>query len=64
VDYICLSESRFAFQDADISFDGTTGLIQIHNNSLTLTLGSTGRIAARSQELKSDRASFKRWDLK
>ena len=41
-----------------------SGLIQLHGDTLTLALGSSGRITARDHNLNEDRAALQTWRLK
>lgn len=63
-DYVFLSPKPFTFREDDLSFEGTTGLIQLHGDTLVLALGSSGRIAARKHELNEDLANLRTWNLK
>ncbi len=63
-DYVFLSPTPFTFREDDLSFEGTSGLIQLHGDTLVLALGSSGRIAARNHELHEDRAEQQTWRLK
>ncbi|MDB5336839.1 MAG: hypothetical protein JWN70_2458 [Planctomycetaceae bacterium] len=60
-DYVFLSTTPFKFSDQDLSFEGTSGVIQLRGNTLILALGAAGRIAARQHELREDHATFKAW---
>lgn len=62
-DYLFLSPTPFTFRDDDLSFEGTSGLIQLHSKTLVLALGSAGQIAARNHELREDRATLRSWNL-
>ncbi len=61
-DYVFLNTSAFSYKDNDISFEGTSGSIQIRGETLTLALGEAGRIAARQRELEEDHPTFKTWN--
>ena len=63
-DYVFLSPTPFTFREDDLSFEGTSGLIQLHGDTLVLALGTSGRIAARSHELHEDHAALRTWRLK
>jgi hypothetical protein len=63
-DFIFLGPEPFEFQQNDVSFAGTAGVIQLRKNSVVLALGASGRIAARQQELRAESAQFKAWNLK
>lgn len=63
-DYVFLNDKPFQFQSDDLSFTGTSGVIQMRGDLLRLALGSTGRIAARGRELRSDHAEDRQWNLK
>ncbi|HYG76532.1 MAG TPA: hypothetical protein VEK08_16125 [Planctomycetota bacterium] len=51
-DYVFLSNSPVTFKEGDVSFSGTSGLIQIRGDKATLSLGAAGTISARGNELK------------
>lgn len=63
-DYVFLGPTPFTFREDDLSFEGTSGLIQFHGDTLVLALGSSGRIAARNHEVSEDRAALRTWSLK
>jgi hypothetical protein len=52
VDYIFLSNTPITFTEGDVSFSGTSGLVQIRGNEASLSLGAAGTISARGKELK------------
>jgi hypothetical protein len=41
-----LASAPFAFQDRDISFSGTVGLVRIRSDEATLSLGAQGKLTA------------------
>ena len=45
-DYIFLSSAPFSYQDQDISFTGTVGLVQIRGSKTHLSLGAPGKLMA------------------
>lgn len=63
-DYVFLGSTPFTFHEKDISFEGTTGVIQLREKSLVLALGASGKIAARKHELRAEHAESKSWVLK
>lgn len=63
-DYFFLNSKPIEYKEGDISFAGTSGVIQLRDHSLALTLGSAGQIAARGHELREERAASKSWEVK
>lgn len=45
-DYIFLSSAPFPYQDRDVSFTGTVGLVQTRGNETHLSLGAHGKLTA------------------
>jgi hypothetical protein len=45
-DYVFLASAPFAYQDRDISFSGTVGLVRIRSHEATLSLGAQGKLTA------------------
>jgi hypothetical protein len=45
-DYVFLASAPFAYQDRDISFSGTVGLVRVRSNEATLSLGAQGKLTA------------------
>jgi hypothetical protein len=50
VDYVFLGRESFTFAEGDVSFEGTTGVIQIRGKKAFLSLGATGRLKYKDQE--------------
>lgn len=63
-DYVFLNTMPFTFKDNDLSFEGTSGSIQLRRDTLVLALGASGRVAAHQHVLGEDRATCKTWNLK
>ncbi len=51
-DYVFLSSAPFAYQDRQLSFSGTVGLVQIRGNETQLSLAAQGKLAAFGKSLK------------
>jgi hypothetical protein len=51
-DYVFLSNAQTKFKEGDIEFSGTSGLIQIRGNNVTLSLGEPGIVSAKGKVLK------------
>jgi len=45
-DYVFLASAPFAYQDRDISFSGTVGLVRIRSDEAALSLGAQGKLTA------------------
>ncbi len=52
VDYVFLSREPFTFEQGDVRFEGTVGLVQIRDGKPRLSLGAAGSIAAGGHTLR------------
>ena len=50
-DYVFLASAPFAYQDREVSFSGTVGLVQTRGNATQLSLGAQGKLTAFGQTL-------------
>jgi hypothetical protein len=48
-DYVFLSDRPFTFDEGDIHFEGTSGLVKIRGEKVDVVLGEAGKLAARGQ---------------
>jgi hypothetical protein len=48
-DYVFLSDKPFTFDEGDIHFEGTSGLVKIRGEKADVVLGEAGKLAARGQ---------------
>jgi hypothetical protein len=51
-DYVFLASAPFTYQDREVSFSGTVGLVQTRRNATQLSLGAQGQLTAFGQTLK------------
>jgi len=49
-DYVFLSAAPFKFEEGDIQFEGTSGLVKMRGGKTIVALGSDGSISARGQK--------------
>lgn len=48
-DYVFLGDKPFTFDEGDIHFEGTTGLVKIRGGKVDVVLGEGGKLSARGQ---------------
>jgi hypothetical protein len=51
-DYVFLASAPFTYQDREVSFSGTVGLVQTRGNQTQLSLGGQGQVTAFGETLK------------
>jgi hypothetical protein len=52
IDYVFLASAPFVYQDQNVSFSGTAGLVRTRGNEAQLSLGAEGKLMAFGQILK------------